>query len=53
MKWTKEKMDIYLAMKAEGASIDEIAEMLGCPRTAIYSKNKAIKKRGGGNYERV
>ena len=47
MKWTKEKLDIYFAMKEEGASINEIAEMLGCPRTAIYSKNKDIKKRGG------
>lgn len=53
MKWTKEKMDIYLAMKAEGASTDEIAEMLGCSRQSIYDKTKQLKKSGGGYYEQA
>jgi biotin operon repressor len=48
MKWTKEKMDLYLSMKMEGASNDEIAEMLGCSRQSVYNKTNELKKKAGG-----
>ena len=48
MKWTKEKMDLYLSMKMEGASNDEIAEMLGCSRQSVYNKTNELKKKASG-----
>lgn len=48
MKWTKEKLDLFFAMKDEGCSIPEICNALGCERQAVYDKVKSLKKLNGG-----
>ncbi len=48
MKWTKDKLDLFFAMKEEGCSIEEICNALGCERQAIYDKTKSLMQMNGG-----
>lgn len=48
MRWTKDKLDLFFAMKDEGCSIDEICVALGCGRQTVYDKVKNLKKMNGG-----
>ncbi len=44
MKWTKDKLDLFFAMKDEGCTLTEIAEALGCSKQCVYDKQSALKK---------
>ena len=52
MKWTKDKLELFFAMKEEGCSIEEICNALGCERQAVYDKTKSLIKMNGGRIPR-
>lgn len=44
MKWTEEKIRKFAEMKAEGYSLAEIADELGCTYTAAQTQGRNIKR---------